>query len=281
MLEDLYSRGIIYDWENYRNCHVVTLYSLRTQKYKTIKWFGDICEIQELIDILTKKDDRRILISFNGWAYDDAITNHILNNFNDPGLTKLELWEFGQTLIKGERNPYRYNSRFKSYDVLEVIRAGFNTIPLKLAAVNLKHPKIQDLPIPFEQEITEEQLPELISYNINDIDITKLILDYIKPRLEMRELLSESYKLDLYSLSDSGIGKELFNKLYIDRVKQKDSKINSKTIKYSRTNRTTIAFKDVILPEISFETPELQEYLEQLKTIVLSQDELEQVNINE
>ena len=97
----------------------------------------------------------------------------------------------------------------------------------------------------------------------------------------MRELLSESYKLDLYSLSDSGIGKELFNKLYIDRVKQKDSKINSKTIKYSRTNRTTIAFKDVILPEISFETPELQEYLEQLKTIVLSQDELEQVNINE
>ena len=138
-----------------------------------------------------------------------------------------------------------------------------------MCGVNLKHHRIQDLPIHYLDEVRRDQLNLLIDYNKNDLDITYKVLEYLKPRLGMRELLSESYKLNLNSLSDSGIGKELVRKLYVDKVKAKNPNINTNRIKYDRTVRKTIDFKDVINPVITFKTPQLQEYLTQLKGIKL------------
>ena len=263
MLEKLYKHGYVYDIEIYKNLFCLTTYSLATSEYKTYLWYEDVDDRRDLANFITTNP---ILISFNGWNFDDAVLVHLLRH---PNITKLELWQFAQTLINGERNPYRYDLPFVSYDVLEVLRAGFNITSLKMCGVNLKHHRIQELPIHYLDEVRPDQLNLLIDYNKNDLDITYKVLEYLKPRLEMRELLSENYKLNLNSLSDSGIGKELFRKLYVDKVKAKNPRVDVKRIKYSRTVRETIDFKDVINPVITFKTPQLQEYLTQLKEIKL------------
>lgn len=141
---------------------------------------------------------------------------------------------------------------------------------MKSAAVNLKWNKIQDLPIKYDQEIKEEEIKLIREYNINDLDITNELVEYCKSSLEMRELLSNNYNLDLHSLSDSGLGKELFNTLYTTLLSQKEKNIDKYEIRKGRTFRKTIDFKDVIFPDIKFKTGTLKDYLEKLKEIQLS-----------
>lgn len=273
MLDDLYLRGIIYDIEIYRNLFMVTLFSLRMKKYKTFMWYKSLDQRKEFIELI--KD--RFLIGFNNWFFDDAITNKIIDTI-DSDIEIYELWEFAQGLINGEQNPYRWNSKIhRSYDILELIRAGFSVISLKNLGVNLKCKNIQDLPIPFDAEITDEDIEKLKNYNINDLDITNEAFEFCKPALEMRELLSESYGLELHSLSDSGIGKELFRKLYVDRIKQKNKKINEYEVRKGRTFREEIDFEEVIFKSIKFKTPELQEYLKKLKEIKLIKPDSEEI----
>lgn len=277
MLESIKIRGIIYDWEIYRNCWTISCYSFKADKILTFIKYKDRDDTNEFIRVAKSiiNKEKRILIGFNSLRFDDALTNHLINN---PKISNYDLWLFAQTLIKGEKNPYRYDNHFESLDVLEVMRAGYSTISLKGAAVNLKFNKIQDLPIHYESEIEDYQLDTLISYNINDLEITKECLYYLLPRLEMRELLSNNYKLNLLTLSDSGIAKELFNRIYIDKVKEKNNKVDIKKVRYSRTERPYIKLTNVISPEISFISDELNEYLDYLKTIVLGEPVEEENN---
>ena len=273
MLDNLYLKGIIYDVEIYRNLLLIGFFSLRMKRYRTYIWYGCNDQRRDMIKVVKN----RILIGFNNWQFDDAVMCKIIETI-DSDITLEELWEFTQTLIRGERNPYRYSKKiFTSYDLLELIRAGYSVISLKNLAVNLKWNKIQDLPIPFDSYIEEDKIDEISDYNINDLNITNELLTFCKPSLEMRELLSGNYNLDLYSLSDSGIGKELFNVLYVDKIRKKNKNINVNKIKYDRTHRKEILFKDVIFPSIQFKTPELQNYLEELKKIHLVEQDPEDV----
>jgi len=237
------------------------------------KGFG-IDDSQELIRLVTGRvgGNKRVLIGFNSLQFDSGVLIHLIQN---PTISNEELWMFAQTLIAGNRNPYRRHEYFDEIDVLEVLRAGFNTTNLKACAINLKHHRIQDLPIPFDQDVSQEQFDVLIVYNKNDIEITHQVFNYLRPQIEMRVLLSENYKLPLLTESDSGIAKQLFKRTYVEMLKQKhgSENVDVREVLNSRTHRESIHFADVIHPSITFSTPELQEYLEQLKLIVLHKDD--------
>lgn len=275
MLELFNQNGLLYDIEIYKNFFCCTFYSLEAKQYRTYVWFEDRDDRVALKQLVLgrKNNEQRRLIGFNSWAFDDPVLIHL---FNNPNITKLELWEFAQTLIRGERNPYRYNLPFVSYDTLEIVRAGFNTTSLKMAAITLKFPRIQDLPIPFDQLITKDDVEVIIDYNKNDVDILDYVINYLKSQLEMRELLSGSYKANLHSISNSGIGKEIVLTAYVSKLKERyGDNVDVKAIKYSRTPRNIIKFTDVIFPQIRFQTPQLQQLLDSLKQIVLTLDDNE------
>lgn len=272
MLELFNQNGLLYDIEIYKNFFCCTFYSLEAKQYRTYVWFEDRDDRAALKQLVLgrKNGEQRRLIGFNSWAFDDPVLIHL---FNNPNITKLELWEFAQTLIRGERNPYRYNLPFVSYDTLEIVRAGFNVTSLKMAAITLKFPRIQDLPIPFDQLITKDDVEAIIDYNKNDVDILDYVIKYLISQLEMRELLSSSYKTNLHSISNSGIGKEIVLTAYVSKLKERyGDNVDVKAIKYSRTPRNIIKFTDVIFQQIRFQTPQLQQLLENLKQIVLTLD---------
>lgn len=252
-------KGLIYDIELYRNMLMVGFYSLQSQSYRhyCIYHENKIDEREALFDLV----QGRTLIGYNNWNYDDAVLNHLLEN-NYIGVE--ELWQWSQGLLSGGRNPYRYmdDPHFSSYDLSELIRIGPVPKKLKLVGCNLKHHKLQDLPIDYLADVKPDEFELLKKYNENDLEITYKVYKHLEPRLEMREILSEAYKLDLYSVSDTTIVKKYINKNYQEKTG------NNYHYK-KRTEHGDIPFSEIVYDYIEFETDELNDFLTFIKSQTL------------
>jgi hypothetical protein len=93
----------------------------------------------------------------------------------------------------------------------------------------------------------------VIKYCINDVKSTKAIFldENMKKQINLRAKLSKEYKLNLYSASEPRISKEMFIHFLSKKLR-----VDKKSIKGLRTVRDSVKIKDLILPYISFTTPE-------------------------
>jgi len=127
---------------------------------------------------------------------------------------------------------------------------------LKLYMARLHAPRIQELPYPDTQELSEEEIEIVKQYNFNDLDGTELLYNFMKERLELREAMSIEYNEDLMSKSDAQIAEVILAK--------EVGKLNGK-----RPQRTTIengtVYHYVIPDYIQYQTPALLKLLEQLR----------------
>jgi hypothetical protein len=220
---------------------------------------GKVDERSIIFKAFGRKD--YVWCGYNNLFYDDAMLNHLINN---PNLTVKDLHNFSSSLIGGARNPYRYKSIFRSIDLLEIIRKGYNVKSLKGVAVNLKYPRIQDLPIDPNDNVKPEQVEDLRSYNINDVLITREILEEVYPLIETRSFLTDFYKgeLDLLTESDSGICKKLLTNFYNKKLDEFGVPRNDprRNFRKSKTIRGDIEIKDILFSRIEFETKELKDF---------------------
>jgi hypothetical protein len=252
--------GLVYDIELYRNLFMVSFYHLNNDTYSTFSIYpeGEIDQRDDLFNLVRNAT----LVGYNNWNYDDGVLRHLLYN---KGIDVAELWKWSQTLINGGRNPYRYPKEdpvFYSYDLSELVRIGPVPKKLKLVGCNLKHQKLQDLPIDFDKPVERNEFELMRDYNRNDVLITKKVLDFLKPRLDQREMLSEEYGLDLRSLSDTAIAKRYLTTEYGKLVGNWD-------FREGKTERRDIPFSDIIFDHIEFQTQDCRDLLTHLKTQTL------------
>ena len=111
-------------------------------------------------------------------------------------------------------------------------------------------------------------------YNIvNDLDSDVFNLFMVvmnqKDELEIRDLGSEEFNIDLRNLSRSSIGKALMTKYY-----SQITGLEPKEFMDTRTDRYVIKVKDILDPAIEFKTPEFNNLLNKIKssTIYITQD---------
>ena len=260
---ELIEKGIVYDIEVLPNFFSVTAYSLKHERYEEFVIYeeGNRDDRAKLLRIFRD----RFIIGYNNSNFDDGLIEYL---FRNPEATNVDLFEQAQIYIQ-ERNPFKYStcSFARSYDLLELIRAGFNTISLKGVAVNLKFPKIQDMPIHYLDHIKAEQVSDILSYNRNDVEITLQLLREIAGKIEMRDNLSKLFKTKLHSASDSAIAKILLNKWYQEQSGMSDSEF--KEFRYSKTEREDLRMADLIHDYVQFQTPELREFLYNLRNKVI------------
>ncbi len=83
---------------------------------------------------------------------------------------------------------------------------------LKLYGARLHSPRIQDLPIPDNKELTAEEIEIVRQYNFNDLDVTEQLMNFMKERLELRTAMSAEYNEDLMSKSDAQIAEAVLSK---------------------------------------------------------------------
>tara|TARA_R110000772_G_scaffold24943_4_gene65451 strand:+ start:631 stop:2163 length:1533 start_codon:yes stop_codon:yes gene_type:complete len=119
---------------------------------------------------------------------------------------------------------------------------------------------IEDLPFDPSIQLNSVMMDKIIEYCDHDVNATELFYKECSKDIELRKQLSEVYDLDLTNANDPKIGSEIFLDLL-----SKEMKTNKWDLKKQRTYRRKIAFKDIIIDYIKYDTPEMNRVLNAFK----------------
>lgn len=116
----------------------------------------------------------------------------------------------------------------------------------------------------WDRYMIDEWIPDVMHYNKNDVYIVCEMVRLYIDEIRLRYSISMAYEIDVLSSSRSNIADKMFVKFYSDFSGLQPFQWRGK-----KTERTKMAFKRVILPFIKFKTKELQEFLEEMKQVVV------------
>jgi hypothetical protein len=144
-----------------------------------------------------------------------------------------------------------------SYDHFDLKEVAIGVqVSLKLYGGRLGSNKLQDLPFPADAILTEEQMTLIKSYCKNDLDTNIDLYNDIKPAIDLRKDMTNTYRIDLRSKSDAQIAEALI-KLELEKLKGERI--------YKPDLPTNQVYKYQAPSYISFKTKELQELFEAIK----------------
>lgn len=164
------------------------------------------------------------IVTFNGNNYDMPMIQLALT-----GVSCHRLKVASDSIIQGDVRPwlfYQNHNLNNLYPVntVDIIELCIGKSSLKSYGGRLHCKKLQDLPIEPDQSIAPEQRELLKRYCANDLEITELLLEEVKPALELRRSMSSKYRIDLRSKSDAQIAEAVIGSDYIRRVGSKPDK---------------------------------------------------------
>lgn len=282
-MADLWS----YDIEVYSNFFSAAFKELKTGERKLFllsPYRTSSMSFSEFKKFLLTKD--RWFMGFNNSEYDDVIVGNLislsgkdfslynqigpdgehllttwLNSISEEIILYREMDEAQKFIKKGRRN-----AKFMSLDLKKICRL-FKS--LKSAAINLKWPLIQDLPIKVGSLIHEHQIDRLLRYGDNDVDITEAIFLHgkiaygasVRDEINLRVTVSKKFGVDVMNEDRSGIANRLIENFY-----SKATGTSIHVFKQFRTGyKQGIDLKDCIPKDVRFRTPKLQSLLNEIR----------------
>lgn len=141
---------------------------------------------------------------------------------------------------------------------------------LKMLEFNMRSNNIQDLPFEPNTELTDEQIPTLLTYNEHDVDETIKFLEHSLPMIEFRDGLTAKHGINFVNHNDGKIGSAYFimelERLGVECYHRPHGRKEPR-----QTHRPQIALNDVILPWINFNNPEFQRVLDWLRAQTITE----------
>lgn len=211
-----------------------------------------------------EKNKNKWLVGYNSKSFDNQIINYIFANaeifsiLSTKNITE-DIYNFMLGIISGNDTEYKYKLPFRSVDLMRVGNVQHKS--LKLVAVNLNWPLIQDLPIKVNDIVTDDILETIYQYNLNDVEITEKLYHTLINDITVRWDVGLKYNIDLMSEPDSGMANRLLEKMYSEV-----SGISIKDLRTMRTERKIIHYENIVFPDIEFSTPILKEFLDEMRS---------------
>jgi len=263
----LYQLKIIYDIEQFPNFHSFCGIDIDTGKKYTYVIHNSRNDIVEYLNFLK---DVNTLIGFNNINYDYPMIHYLMNleilfkNFSADKINKF-LYKESSRLINSEFTEIK-NPKIKQIDLFRIHHYNNKAkiTSLKWIGIYLKFKKIQDLPFKPNTLIESSDVGKIIDYNFNDVFITYEFFKYSEKDIQLRNILSEKFNLDLTNSDSPNIGTEIFAS-YLSKY----LKIDLNSLKKLRTYRESIDLNECILNNISFESEEFSSLLNYLKNQVI------------
>ncbi len=262
----------IYDVETYPNAFCIGFEEYKGDNKKLFEiseWADEQAELREFI--LSK---RWHLVGYNNRGFDDPIINYILRNKN---VTAKQLYDIAQMIIKEQRNKvpslefrrfkkrYMYgNTPYVSIDLMTLHASKALRVSLKEMEVSMCWHKVQDLPYPFDKELTKEQWDEVKKYNFNDIGATKRFCELKDDDIALRIGVKKKFDLDCLSDDPVKVGVNLFASMY-------ESEVGNDRFRKQRTYRPSINLGDCILDKVQFKSGAFNDLLNKLKSSTITE----------
>lgn len=117
---------------------------------------------------------------------------------------------------------------------------------------------------PFDRYILPEYVEPMCHYNFNDVFILCEMIRMKSDEIRLRYSISASYNVNVLSDARSTVADKLVTKFYSEM-----SGLQPYQFKDRRTERTRLSFSKVIFPHIQFKTKQLQDFLNEIKKVVI------------
>lgn len=269
---------VVFDIEIFINFFCCSFRNTETLEINTFEISQRIDNTKEFIRFL---QNDVYFVGYNNIHFDNPIANYIIEFFDNdkyiPFQKTQSIFNLAQTIIsdKTSKSWYRwkYADNFRSIDLLTMMFSQNLRVSLKELQVTLMYPKVQEFVTNWKEALDITKFDEVIKYNHNDILSTEALINYedsegkkpIQNDLKLRLDIKKEYGIECLSKDGVGIGTEILKNKYLQLTG-----LSWNDIKDLRSPAPYIALKDIILQKICYNTPLLQNLLNELKTKVVS-----------
>ena len=237
---------IILDCETYKNYFLVSMLDTNTNKIIDFELYDNHpIDSKKLAAIMRQNTT----LGFNSLSYDLPVivaalrgdTNSQIKQLSDDIINAPQLWP----ILK----KHKINIP-SSFDHIDIMPLPIGQASLKIYGGRLHAPKMQELPIEPNALITPEQREVLRHYCHNDLQVTRILYDELRPQIALREQMSEQYGIDLRSNSDAQIAESVIK----HELEAKDIDCTRPTVKigtkYKYTTPKHITFKSQLFNDL-------------------------------
>jgi len=264
---------LIYDIETFPNFHSFCGYDPKRDVWYEYCVYNNKRQLVEYISFLNSLCRRNyVLVGFNNLAYDYPVIHHILNNvsyFSDLPIDQClkAIYRISQNVINV---PYSIiDKKDQMIDQIDLFKIHhFNNqakrSSLKDIECAMDFPNVQDLPKKYYEKVLPEEIGMIMKYNRNDVLATKWLYDRSIENINLRKQISKEYGIDVINADDPKIGSEIFAKIICDELK-----ISRYDLDKMRTYHKKIVVKDLIFPNIKFETDVFNDVLKTFNSLVI------------
>lgn len=265
-----YSKMWVYDIETFK--HVFTFSVVRAdgkhkQTFECSKFKNDMQRVLDCVNYLRLNDC--YLIGFNNIGFDYPVLHELISKINTEGKSgewiAKKVFAIAQKQIdsfkdEGFGNTVKYDDQIvKQIDLYRIwhFNNKAKATSLKMLEFNMRMQNIEDLPYGIEEELTQEQIAKIVSYNEHDVEATRLFLHASESQVAFRFGMVDSLGPVILNADDTKIGSEYFqNRLEKQGVKMKVYQ-NGKQV-LNQTKRDKIKISECLFDYYKFNRPEFQ-----------------------
>ena len=273
---------LIYDIETLKELFLVVVYKPDTDvtyEFQVSRWTNQL----DAFIRFTEEHDEHYWVGYNNLRFDSQVVEHVLRNYEHwHEMSGLEICAIiaqkaADTIHDANYDVFpEYKEEWLSLKQLDLFRINHydnknRRVSLKRLEFEMDFENIEEMPIHHEKiDMSKEDVQITINYCKNDVAATyefyKITTgDTEHPlykgnnQVELRQDIYEEFGIHCLNYSDSKIGDEMVKKYYCEQ----------KSIQYSDLPkkgmfRTEVKVRNCIADYVTFQTPELQQFLKDI-----------------
>jgi hypothetical protein len=164
------------------------------------------------------------LAGFNSIHYDDPVLSEFLLSPTTRA-AYMASWK----IIVDRAPSWTMAKEVSSIDLMQILP---DRIGLKKIGVCMAHKKLQELPVDFNANLSYEMMEVVAKYNVNDLEITRKLVNEVQKDLNLRSIMSDTYGVDLRSKGEATIAEVVLTLEMERRIG-----VNAKTLKTQAKDR--------------------------------------------
>ena len=261
----------VYDIEVFRNVFHCTL--LNTETEELIKFECSIRKnnIEEMCKFF-KQDT--YFVGYNNIHYDNPIINYCIEYFSNSKYTYdkicLSIFNLSNIITQDKDNidrwkRWKYANNFLTVDLLTMLYSKALRVSLKEMQVTMMYKNVQEFNQDWNKNLSTQDIDSMIEYNINDVISTYELLKRCEKDVQLRLNIEDQYHIHCLSKDGVNIGMQILAEEYMNKTG-----ISWDILKNMRSPADIIDLNEIILPIIKYNTPILQNLLNEMKQLKVS-----------
>ena len=262
----------VYDIEVFRNVFHCTILNTETEELTKFECSIRKNNLDKMCKFFLQKD--RIFIGYNNIHYDNPIINYCIEFFSNSNYSYdkicLSIFNLSSVITQDKDNidrwkRWKYANNFATLDLLTMLYSKALRVSLKEMQVTMMYKNVQEFNQDWNDFLAKSDINSMIEYNINDVMSTYELLKRCKEDIQLRLNIEDQYNINCLSKDGVNIGMQILAEEYM-----KKTGISWNTLKKLRSPADTIDLNKTILPFIKYDTPILQNLLNEMKQLKVS-----------